>query len=399
MSRNRSDISYGTDDLSRVGFWTPETPEFLEKREERRNARRSSDITYTQAKANIRRISLENQAASQARRTSDSQASIIDFERLDRARYGYGGRVNFERENSQGHKLRFEAELYRAPSSVPARQASRDSAAMWDDVPRQRKSSARVRPARQASSRRDSGLTRYREDRFGFDYDDPTVDEQMEEAEDTTLRGRFRKARHDYRQRKADRAFARDYAEAPAPVADAPRAALYEGKMGRQHHRATRMQESRSSSTGIQLPAFLTGIIEKLSLDRLVMRPWFAVSAVTFACVLVVATSVYPAAQNLYIQSRQNDQLVAEYQAVVDRNQELEQHVEALRTDEGMEELAHESLGWVKDGEHSVSVVTDGSADPSSDTISETDDIVAGSVPTPDTWYSPVLDLVFGYEG
>ena len=399
MARNRSDITYGTDDLSRVGFWTPDTPEFLEKREERRTARRSSDITYTQAKANIRRISLQNQTASQERHTNESQASIIDFERLDRARYGYGGRVNFERESSQGRKFRFEAELYHAPSSVPARKTRRNDAAIWDETPRTRTTSAGTRSKRQASSRRTAGRPQYREDRFEFNYDEPVLDEPMGEAEDTSLRGRLRKARHDFRQRKADRAFARDYAEAPADVAEGPRAAVYEGKMGRQHHRAARMQESRSSSTGIQLPACLTGIIEALSLDRLVMRPWFAVTVVTFACVLVVANSVYPAAQNLYVQSRQNDQLVAEYQAVVDRNQELEQHVEALRTDEGMEELAHESLGWVKEGEHSVSVVTDGSADPGSDTMSETNEVVAGSVPTPETWYSPVLDLVFGYEG
>jgi hypothetical protein len=64
-----------------------------------------------------------------------------------------------------------------------------------------------------------------------------------------------------------------------------------------------------------------------------------------------------------------------------------------------MEELAHESLGWVREGENSVSVLTDGSADPGTSSLAETESVVEGSVPAPETWYSPFLDAVFGYEG
>ena len=95
MARHRLDISYGYDDMSQVGYWAPETPEFLEKREERRAASRSYAMSYTQAKANIRRISVQNQANSPTRRQADAPASIIDFEHLDRNRYRSDARNDF----------------------------------------------------------------------------------------------------------------------------------------------------------------------------------------------------------------------------------------------------------------------------------------------------------------
>jgi cell division protein FtsB len=221
--------------------------------------------------------------------------------------------------------------------------------------------------------------------------------DEYEERGTRSIAERLRKARHDRRHRKADRAFSRDYAE-EIPANEGPRAAVYRGKMGRQHQRAARMQSQGSRFT-LKMPAFLAGIIQALSLDRIVFRPWFAVTAVTVFCVAIMATNVYPAAQDYYLQMRSNDQLAAEYQAILDRNAELEDHVAALQTDEGMEELAHESLGWVREGENSVSVLTDGSADPGTSSLAETESVVEGSVPAPETWYSPFLDAVFGYEG
>ena len=395
MARYRSDIDYGYDDVSRVGYWTPDTPEFLEKREQRRAAQRSQSISYTQAKANIRQISLQNQAASASRQAPGGHASIIDFGELERGRPGIGGRVSFEGTTPRGSSVRFEAEAYRdARKSSSALRADRGAR------PSSRPAGRTYSPST-ARNRQDRGDYFAQADSYRYnDWEDeiPFDDEVREERVDTSLRGKLRKARRDWKSRKADRAYTRSYGDMPSEPSG-PRAAVYEGRMGRTHQRAARMQESARGGSGFRMPAFLSGIAEALSFDRLPVRPWFIYSALVVVCFAIVSVNVYPAAQNYYLQSRVNDQLAAEYQAVLERNEELEQHVAALQTDEGMEELAHESLGWVKDGDHSVSIVTDGSADPGTGALSETGSIVEGSVPTPETWYSPFLDVVFGYEG
>lgn len=317
MARNRSNIytPFGGDELP-VDYWSPETPEFLEKHDERVMAKRSSALSYTQAKANLRRVSAHNQASPPVQR--EQAAAIIDFEEIGRMR--------------------------------------RDEA--WED-----EWEGQWEPQRNAAPEE----------------------------------GRVSQIRRDMRRRRADREFSRSYADAPAPDADAPRPALYRTKMGRQHQRAARMQAG-NAGLGSRVLAGLRGIASSFSLSRLVVRPWFTRSVLVLGCVVLVACSVFPAARNYYVQMRSNDQLAAEYQAVLKRNGDLERHVEALKTDEGMEELAHENLGWIREGDNSVSVLTDGSSDPGSGAISKYDAVAEGSVPAPVTWYSPVLDALFGYE-
>ena len=403
MTRYRDDIPYGYDDMSHVGYWTPDTPDFLEKRDERRARSRQFSTSYTEAKANIRRVSMQNQAESAARHTpsgqAQKQASIIDFEQIGRARTGAGGRVSLEGKTARGGGVRFEAELCREPKGVTGSRAvdSRSGSRLSGN-------GRAVDRGYEAQPRYDLGLRQAdsvydRPYRPGYAFDEALPEsEAPENHAGSSLRDKLQRARHDWRSRKADRAYTRSYDDEPPSPAAGPRAAVYRGQMGRAHQRAARMQDAARPGARFQMPAFLGRIFDALP-SRLPVRPGFVYSALVLACVAFVAFSVFPAAQDYYVQSRVNDQLVAEYQAVLSRNQELEQHVAALQTDEGIEQLAHESLGWVKDGENAVSVVTDGSADPGSDSLSETGAVVEGSVPTPETWYSPVLDVVFGYEG
>lgn len=410
VARNRSDITYGSDDLSRVGFWAPETPEFLEKRDERRAAMRSSAVSYTQAKANIRRVSIQNRAAEAAARPQSSDARIVDFGQLERTRRP-SGEIGFEAEwswDGNAGSGRIAARASRGGSAVrvtgrrsPSRIAAegRRGGDFWlDDAGRARDAAVRHGDA---AARREPEIRVHRAgerpNRFADQdfYEDMTEGREAE-PERRTLRGRLHKVRHDMRARKADRAFARDYVQETGGD-EGPRAAVYEGRMGRTHHRATRMQET--ARTGFTMPAFVSGIVGALSLDRLLAHRWFAGATIAVAFVLFAFTSIYPTAQAYYLQTRANDQLAAEYQAVVDRNTELEQHVSALQTDEGMEQLAHESLGWVREGEHSVSIQVGDSADLGSNKMGDTSAVAEGSVPAPETWYSPVLDAVFGYKG
>ena len=410
VARNRSDITYGNDDLSRVGFWAPETPEFLEKRDERRAAMRSSATSYTQAKATIRRVSIANRAAEAAARPQSGDARIVDFGQLERNRRP-SGEIGFEAEWSwdgnarsgriSAHATRSgstaRATARRSPSRIAAEGRrggdfwldeagqSRDGANRYGDAASRREPEIRVHRAEERPNR-------FADQEF---YDDMAEGREAE-PERRTLRSRLRKARHDMRARKADRVFSRDYAQEVGGD-EGPRAAVYEGRMGRTHHRASRMQET--ARTGFAMPAFISGIAEALSLDRLLAHRWFAGATLAVMFTLFAFTSLYPTAQEYYLQTRANDQLAAEYQAVVDHNTELEQHVSALQTDEGMEQLAHESLGWVREGEHSVSIQIGDSADLGSNKMGDTGAVTEGSVPTPETWYSPVLDVVFGYKG
>lgn len=353
MARYRSDIPYGYEDVSRAGYWTPDTPLFLDKREERREASRDSARRYEQARAQMRGDT-RNSAA--GRGGGSQRASIIDFERIGSNRSSAGAGAGGSRAAHAPTRRR--DPVARAVPSPPTR------------------SQAQYHPSRPRAV-----ATRP---------EDP--------PRDAGVRGRFRQAQRERRHERADRAFARDYGDAPAPAPDAPRAALYNTRMGPAHHRAARMQE-QAESGGFAMPAFLARAASALSLDRISAHPWFARVAVTLACVVLVMLALYQPARDYYVQTRENDQLAAEYQAVVARNADLQDQVQVLQTDEGMEQLAHDSLGWVLEGENSVSVVTDGESEATAESQAVTDAIAEGSVPAPETWYSPVLDVVFGYGG
>ena len=76
----------------------------------------------------------------------------------------------------------------------------------------------------------------------------------------------------------------------------------------------------------------------------------------------------------------------------------LKSEVGTLQTDAGIEDRAHEQFGWVPEGEQTANV-HGLAADAGNDEGSNfTANIVAGSVEAPETWYSPVLDALFGVK-
>lgn len=110
-----------------------------------------------------------------------------------------------------------------------------------------------------------------------------------------------------------------------------------------------------------------------------------------------VVLFLYPTARQVYIESRQEDRLQAEYDALVARNDAMQERIDYLKTDEGIEDAARQQLGWVKEGETAV-VVKGLSENAEAEGSSVNIQVVSGSVPAPQTWYSPVLDVVFGYS-
>ena len=89
------------------------------------------------------------------------------------------------------------------------------------------------------------------------------------------------------------------------------------------------------------------------------------------------------------------DRLAAEYEAVTERNAAIEASVDALSTEAGIEDAARTQLGWVHEGEHAVSVSGLAEKDEASEFRGN---IVSEDITAPDTWYSDLLDPIFGVE-
>lgn len=214
-------------------------------------------------------------------------------------------------------------------------------------------------------------------------------DAEQAEREPETL-SRFEKLKRKHAKDKADRKFARQYGGNgdAAPGEGGSRAALYKGEMGSAHRRSSRMQNEESSSASRRT----RGGDSQKPAARLVRKPWFIATAVTAFCLVFTVSFLYPSAAQLYHSVRERDQLQAEYAAIEQRNDSIQATVDALSTDAGVEDRAHQEFGWVSKGENAVTVYGLDLDDDSTFTAS----IVPGSIPAPETWYSKLLDPIFG---
>ena len=221
---------------------------------------------------------------------------------------------------------------------------------------------------------------------------DDSLDEEgveQEELEPETL-SRFEKLKRKHAKDKADRKFARQYGGNgdAASGEGGSRAAVYKGEMGSAHRRSSRMQNEESSSASRRT----RGGDSQKPAARLVRKPWFIAAAVAAFCLVFTVSFLYPSAAQLYHSVRERDQLQAEYAAIEQRNDSIQASVDALSTDAGVEDRAHQEFGWVSKGENAVTVYGLDLDNDSTFTAS----IVPGSIPAPETWYSKLLDPIFG---
>lgn len=190
---------------------------------------------------------------------------------------------------------------------------------------------------------------------------------------------------------KAEKMFARQFGSSDSSAEGGPRAAVYKGEMGKSHKRAFAemggtQRDGRASSSGTS----------KAKKVRSSAASRIAIAVGCLVCVAAVLLFLYPTARQVYVESREEDRLQAEYDALIARNNAMQDRIDYLKTDEGIEDTARQQLGWVKEGE--TAVVVDGLSDDSGTEDSSVNiQIVSGSIPAPQTWYSPVLDVVFGY--
>ena len=204
------------------------------------------------------------------------------------------------------------------------------------------------------------------------------------------IRKRFRTAKAD---REFDRTIgARERARARAEEQEqGSRAAVYDMRMGASQRKSVRTmaEEDKKRNGGFSLP-FALPFNGSLS-------AWATRTIVAFVAVAFAVVMLYPSCQNYYNETRQLQQLQAEYDALQEYNAQMQSQVDYLNTDAGIEDYARSELGWIRPGEHVVSVE---GVTPSTDNTrssSRVYAIPAGSVAAPDTWYSGILDVIFGY--
>lgn len=248
-----------------------------------------------------------------------------------------------------------------------------------------RRSARRRNGAASADTRRTSTLTRA----IGADDDVP---EQQQSQSLTTQLSRRQEAKRRRSKARASRKFDAAYGgAAPAAAAEgAPRAAVYEGKMGAKHRKAAAALQSGAAS----IQSFASGVAGSIHMPDFKRMPRKTLRTLfTVACVFVVCAMLYTPAQQYYQQMRERDRLVAEYEAVLDRNEALAASVDNLQSHDGIEDKAHSEYGMVKEGEQAGSVA-------GIDVVGDSDftaNVIPGGVPAPDTWYSGFLDVFFLY--
>ncbi len=210
------------------------------------------------------------------------------------------------------------------------------------------------------------------------------------ESREITAADRREAKRRARTKEKASRAFDKQFG-GQAESADGPRAAVYKGQMGASARRAQRMQAEEGSAKARKSRH------AGFSISALLQSRQFMVSAIAAACMVLAVVWLYPTAQQYYCSVRNYDKLALEYEALADRNSTLQTDVDALQTDSGVEQRAHDQLGWVKKGEETayVSGLSTQTSDSSSTVVAN---ISSDSVQAPTTWYSPVLDVVFAYK-
>ena len=229
-------------------------------------------------------------------------------------------------------------------------------------------------------------------DEFGERSDDRGEAEDEAPGKRSRLQEFRRKRQKDRADKKFDKQFGGSSRTSDAPAGS--RAAVYKGEMGANHKRAARMQNDAAGKAR----TFSLASLNPLALLSSGKQSPKAIAGLGFvACLLLTCWFLYTPAQQLYHSVREHDRLQAEYAAIEQRNASLESEVGTLQTDAGIEDRAHEQFGGVPEGEQTANV-HGLSADGGDEGSNFTANIVAGSVEAPETWYSPVLDALFGVK-
>lgn len=119
------------------------------------------------------------------------------------------------------------------------------------------------------------------------------------------------------------------------------------------------------------------------------------ITVILLGALVLAAWTLYPVLRLQYQQQREKSTLEQELAGLKDRNENLRAQVDRLKTPEGVEEAARETLGLVKKGEQ-VYVVTDGETTRAAEPQvgEQTRSITASETSV----WTKVLDAVFGFR-
>ena len=118
------------------------------------------------------------------------------------------------------------------------------------------------------------------------------------------------------------------------------------------------------------------------------------VPLLVLASAVAMGVYLYPLLAMDYAGQREVEMLEAQLAGLQERNEGLRDDVERLKTPEGVEQAARESLGFVKPGENAYVVLTpEDGAEATAAVMPEAETVLARE-PVP--WWKRVLDGLFG---
>ena len=199
--------------------------------------------------------------------------------------------------------------------------------------------------------------------------------------------------------KRAERMFEKQFESSSASVTasaaeseGAPRAALYEGKMGSMHRKSARMQ-SASSAEPQSAKINPAGWFSNLNISPRALKIGTAL-----LCLVLIGVFLYTPAQQYYQAQRERDRLAAEYAVLAERNDSLDSQNAMLSSNAGMEDAVRQKYGYVVSGDQAgvVTGLSDTTTDPSRDYENIEANVLSSTVKAPEEWYTPYLDAFFG---
>lgn len=242
----------------------------------------------------------------------------------------------------------------------------------------------------------------------------PAAADSEGELEISRADARDRRRRQRSKER-AGRMFDRQFggADTAASAEGSPRAAVYKGKMGPSHRKASRMQGGGSAAATASIPGAgaaagaLAGAAAGAAREgasaiasRTSLTPRSLKIITVLACLVFACTFLYTPAQQYYQAQREYDRLTAEYASIESRNEALDVQNDILTSDAGIEDAVRQKFGYVKEGEETA-IVT-GLSEETTNALRDSEhieaNVLSSSVKAPEEWYTPILDALFGVE-
>lgn len=175
-----------------------------------------------------------------------------------------------------------------------------------------------------------------------------------------------------------------------------PKAAIYEGSSRRAHKNTASFEDARKrpAPSRYSKATLLDRVLERLHLSG---KKAVVIGVVVCVCAIIIF--LYEPTRNYYQGLRMNQAKQIELEALQDSVQYLEANTNEIRGDEGARMLARKR-GYAANNETlgQVDGLSDDYSDQEANKLRALHRNVARGYAPPDTWYSPVLDVLFGVK-